>query len=301
MSEATENDYCEPLRAWTSVANEILRELFLATGKRFNEQNFPDPNEGLPLWQLQLSCHTTTESTLLLVRNGRLWDADVLVRSAMEGSFKFAFLLVGDEQQRREKLVEFNVVLFALGRLRHHTRLEEMMKAVSDPDSPEWRPFRDLIMKPGEADAIRGKYPRSTRQAVEQRWSFGEICAALRRSQSPGLANLAHMMFSYGMCSHIAHQDSVGTSIIWDRITRSEERRAAVELAHGARLISDVCAFAQLRTIMLFRRCGEDVAPIKPLMDNLSALEKEMRRAHLEFDEVEYGLPSQAGPAGGRG
>lgn len=289
--EKSDHASVELLPVWASIANEILRELFLATGKRFNEQNFPDPNEGLALWQLQLSCHTTTESTLLLVRSGRLWDADVLVRSAMEGSFKFAFLLVGDEQERREKLNEFNVVLFELARVKQHTRLEEMLKVLKEPGSAEWRPFRDLVMKPEEVDAIRAKYPRAMRQAVEQRWSFGEICAALRRSKSPGLSNLAHMMFSYGMCSHIAHQDSMGTAIIWDRIMRSDERRAATELAHGARLVSDVCAYAQLRTFMLLRRCGEDPAMIKPFVDKLNALEKEMRRAHVRFDEIEYGVP----------
>jgi hypothetical protein len=277
------------LLAWSSEASRIVGDIFDEASRRFTEECFPNRNEGVTLWQLQASSHTSGESVLLLVGNVRLWDADVLVRSVVEGSLKFTFLLIGDETERKQKLHEFADVLFEMSALKRNSRLEEILKVLQDPNADEWRPFREMLLSPGSIAALKTKYPRDVRRAVEQRWSFGAICSALRRSGTPGLSQLGHMMFNYGMSSHIAHQDSVGIGMVWERNGRSQERRDAVELAHGARLITDVCMMSWLRARMLFTRCNLDVSLLKPLYERVNDLHRRTKPAMIHFDSVEYG------------
>src|SRR5207253_1207493 len=103
-----------------------------------------------------------------------------------------------------------------------------------------------------------------SRQRIEHRWSFAEICQSLKRS-GEGLDKFGHMLFNYGMSSHIAHQDIDGIGMVWDRNQRCDKRRSAVELAHAARLVSDVSVMSLLRLKMILTRCGCDYGPLKSL------------------------------------
>jgi hypothetical protein len=280
------------LLLWSSEASRIIGDIFDEVSRRFTEEAFPDRNEGITLWQLQASSHASGESALLLVGNVRLWDADVLVRSVVEGSLKFTFLLVGDESERKQKLHEFSDVLFEISALKRNSRLEEILKVLQDPNADEWRPFREMILSPESIASIKTKYPRDRRRVIEQRWSFGAICSTLRRSGTEGLSHLGHLMHNYGMSSHVAHQDSVGIGMVWDRNGRTQERRDAVELAHGARLISDVCMMSWLRARMLFKRCNLDIALLKPLNERIEDLHGRTKSATEHFNSVEYGVSS---------
>ena len=285
------SDTQEQLAAWSSEASRIVGDIFDEASHRFSAECFPDRNEGVTLWQLQASSHTSGESALLLVANVRLWDADVLVRSVVEGSLKFTFLLIGDEAERKQKLHEFADVLFEISALKRNSRVEEILNGLDDPNADEWRPFREMLLSPESIAAIKTKYPRDTRRVIEQRWSFGAICSSLRRSGTPGLSQLGHMMYNYGMSSHVAHQDSVGIGMVWERNGRNRERRGAVELAHGARLVTDVCIMSWLRARMLFKRCGLDVSLLKPLYERVEDLHRRTKPAMEYFDSVEYGPP----------
>lgn len=278
------------LAAWAGEASHIICELFEALGPNFNEKNFPDRREGMPLWQLHLSCHTTAESVLLLVTYVRLWDADVLFRSVMEGSYKFAFILMSDAKERSQKLHEYSEVLFEISELKRSSRIQDLLKVLPNPNDDEWKALRDMVSTPEREAEIRGRYNKDQRRAIEQKWSFGEICASLRRSSSTHISNLAQMMYSYGMSSHVAHQDSTGVGMVWDRVGRDDVRRNAVELAHGSRLISDMCTMAWLRAQMLVKHCSGDVATLRPFIKRIAVLSDKMEPAMNNFNLVEYGL-----------
>ena len=266
------------LAAWAEEASILICDIFDEAKPLFTDATFPDRREGLTLWQLQCGCHTSSESTLVLVANLRLWDADVVVRSVTEGSLKFAFLLLGDAAERKTKLHEYEHVLFELSALKRSARVEEILAVMpADEDSQS---LRELVLSPEHAEQIRAAYPREVRRTIEQRWSFGEICAALKRTGTPGLSHLGLMMYNFGMSSHVAHQDIVGVGMAWDRNGRSVERREAVELAHGARMISDVTVMSWIRAHFLYQRCGLNIDRLKPFMARAARLEGKTRRAH---------------------
>ena len=229
--------------------------------------------------QVNMAKHTQPSDTMTpRMANLRLWDADVVVRSVTEGSLKFAFLLLGDAAERKTKLHEYEHVLFELSALKRSARVEEILAVMpADEDSQS---LRELVLSPEHAEQIRAAYPREVRRTIEQRWSFGEICAALKRTGTPGLSHLGLMMYNFGMSSHVAHQDIVGVGMAWDRNGRSVERREAVELAHGARMISDVTVMSWIRAHFLYQRCGLNIDRLKPFMARAARLEGKTRRAH---------------------
>lgn len=253
-----------------------------------------DRQTKLVFWQLIASCHSTSESALLLVGNGRLWDADVLVRSVVEGTLKFVFLTLGNDLERARKLKEFDDDFAAFGQLKRHQRIEKFLGVVENPGADEWRPLRDLLLKPKNLAELKQKYPKQTRQRVDQKWSISEICASLSLSGIQGINLLGHLLFNYGMSSHVAHQDIDGIGMVWDRNGRETRRREAVELAHGGRLVSDISVMAWLRAHALFELTGLDRTPPNALNQKLKTLHNETAKAQKHFNEIEYGNKSKS-------
>src|SRR5581483_11528164 len=97
-----------------------------------------------------------SESAFLLCAYGQLWDAEVLVRSALEGSLKLAYLL-----QARETFAaghsEYAEQLFEIALLKDHRKAVGLLAAVSDPDAPQWRPIRDLLLSDSEVAELSGR------------------------------------------------------------------------------------------------------------------------------------------------
>lgn len=279
----------QDLIRWSSEMSHWIAKVLDACRPDLGPVGKLDDTTKLTLWQLTASCHSTSESALLLVSRLRLWDADILVRSVVEGTLKFVFLTCGNEAERKQKLFEFVETFSAIGQLKKHQRLEELLKVIPDPSSYQWRPYRDLLLKPEAIDEIRKKFPRKERQFVEQKWSFAEISASLKAQDSSSLKLFGHLLFNYGMSSHVAHQDIDGIGMVWDRNNRDDRRVIAVELAHGARLVSDISAMSTLRASMLFSLVGRDLGPLKQLNEELNSFQNESSEAAKLFHDIEYG------------
>ena len=100
------------------------------------------------------------------------------------------------------------------------------------------------------------------------------------------------MLYSYGMSSHVLHQDCDGVGMVWDRICRSDERREAIELAHGAREVSDLSMMGALRYFMLLQASGASKTKVKSLAKREFSKCKHYIRAadrfSREWKKVEY-------------
>src|SRR5579864_8176641 len=56
---------------------------------------------------LALSCHSTSESTLFLVSAHRYWDAEILLRSVLEGTYKYIYLTMGEPAEREQRAHDY--------------------------------------------------------------------------------------------------------------------------------------------------------------------------------------------------
>ena len=90
------------------------------------------------------------------------------------------------------------------------------------------------------------------------------------------------------MSSHLIHKDGDGVGMVWERCVRNTEEQAWVKSAHIARSISDLCTFAEMRSLFLFQFCGEKPAFSETLRQNYEPLFAGLKGALQEFNSKEY-------------
>ena len=277
------------LNLWGSACQTAFHDALTLFQAFFAAKDAGDPDTDFVLGQLSASCTMTSESALLLIENVRLWDAEALVRSVLEGTYKFAFMCLRADEERANRVREYYYDLPEISRLKRHDRASSILSSVEDPVADEWRPLRDLVLSQAEVEALRSKFPRKQRQALEQKWSFFPLAQAIAQSELPGGEALAGMVYTYGISSHILHQDGDGVSIIMERSRRSFERQQAIELSHGARELSDLLHMAFYRAIAAYHLKELDPRPIFRSMEQYTGLFEELARAYDTWREVEYG------------
>jgi hypothetical protein len=275
------------------LAQDALYDHIATVRKAFTGPNGGDGTTEQVLGNLNVSCVMTSESILLLVAHGRTWDGELLVRSVLEGSYRFAALCVSDERERERRVTEYWDLLPDAARLRQRARTQLLLDAVGGSDvgkeSPDlWRPLRDLLLSPTELQTLRDRFPAKARSQLEQRWSFTELAASLSKSDLPGAPHFAVMLHGYTMSSALIHKSGEGVAIVVERAGRPSNRPIAIELAHGARLISDVLALAALRAIALYRLRDLPVDEVLAARSRHAALSSELAEEVATWHGIEY-------------
>ena len=278
-------------KSWSGLASHFVGECF-DLAKPFLDSNCQelDPLVRFVAAQLFIDCHLSTESVLLLVREQKEWDADLISRAVMEGSLKFTYMLDGSVEDVKIKVHEYWNLLPQFFAIKHSERAKRLLEDIPNPDNPEWQPFRDLIIDDTEISTTRTTYSRQERKTLEERWSFTGICKSFAKSGNDGLRKFVHLAHGYGMSSHLLHKDADGIGMVWDRYQRDVERQAAVKLGHSARVVSDVCSFAFLRALTLLRVCSQSTQALREIEERYALLLfTELTKAIQRFTELEYG------------
>lgn len=184
-----------------------------------------------------------------LVKNEQIWDADIIVRSALETLIKFAFLSDSEESDRPQLLNEFwndlseiyNIKLSEQAKKNlQHSGKEEIYKLAYTP----------LILGEEEENRLRIKWPKSARSKLEQKWSFTGIVNFLAHNQKDKAMGLIEFVtHTYRMSSHVAHGDEIGINLIRERESRPTEEREAAHISHYLRLLSDCFSFCYLTAL----------------------------------------------------
>jgi hypothetical protein len=280
---------------WTGVCNEYLRGFLNFCMPVLKDANQVEPQTGFVLNLLGLSCHTTSESALLLTRYARVWDAEVLYRSVLEGTVKYLFMCHADPAVRATRVAEYWQLLPEHDRLKRHERIAQFRSLIGKT-SPSSETLGDLLLTDEEAAALRAQYPRKQRKALAQQWSFSEIIKALVE-EIPGKEELGMLAHAYGSASHTVHQDADGTAMIYERLRRGEQRRELIELAHASRQVNDAFSFATLRALATYRIAKRNTQPIKDFWNEQEPFLRELHDAERQWWAVErqYSPPGHAG------
>jgi hypothetical protein len=277
-------------KSWSGLASHFIGECF-DLAKPFIDNGYTGmaPLVRFVVAQFYIDCHLSSESTLLLIREQKEWDADLLARSVMEGSLKLAYMLQGDASDVERKVDVYWNILPKFAAIKHSERAARFLQEVPDPENPNWLPFHELLLEESAITAIRSKYARKERQSLEEIWSFTGICRDFAKSDNDGLRLFAHLAHGYGMSSHLIHKDADGIGMVWERFTRDSQRQAAVKLGHSARIVSDVCTFAKLRLFSLLRACDQSTLSIKTIEEMYQvSLFDELAKAGNQFTHTEY-------------
>jgi hypothetical protein len=272
---------------WASATQRGLR-LYSDAFRAFYESDpkLPDNTEQI-IGQLGIRCTLTSDTILFLAQHEKLWDAEMLSRSVLEGTAKLAFICLAPVDEREERVREFVKDIPDVRRLRRHRRVKEFLSGIDHSDDPRWRPLRDLCISEDEERLLTTRYPRTLQTALEQKWSIGRMLSELfgrNQSEHPG-----GLLYQYGFSSQLIHFDSDSVLVMWERERRSQERRRAVELAHAARLFSDILIFAMLRVNAAYVMKSINLGPLQMIGRELEPLTSEFAAAAADWAQGEYG------------
>lgn len=276
------------LRHWTASASHFIGEHFDQC-KHLLDKDYQGmhPLVRFVSTQLYLSCHFSTESSLILLQNGQEWDSEIINRSIIEGVVKYIYMLQGSEEEVLNKVKEYWEILPKYSSVKRSNRINLLLQELNLGERDSWKPLEDLKITELNIASIRSDTNKQQRQLLEQKWSFGNIVQGFRESEDEGLRALVHLFYNFGMSSHLTHKDGDGVAMIWERCTRERELQEVVKLAHIARAISDLCIFSEVRSKVLYQRCNEESNFIDSLRESYSLLFSELKLAKEEFRKVE--------------
>lgn len=277
------------LSAWSGLSSRFIGECF-NIAKPYLEQGCEgvEPYIRFVNSQLFIDCHLSSESSLILIKYGKEWDADIINRSVMEGTIKYVFLMLGESSDVKAKAFEYWELLPNYASIKHHDRALSFLDAIQNPDAPEWIPFKKLLLTDGDINKLKNGATRKERMKLEKKWSFSEIMKSFSVSGSDALKLLVHLAHGYGMSSHLIHKDGDGVGMVWERYRRSEEEQVTVKFAHCARIVSDICSFSMLRLYQLLTFYGQDTGIIKEVEQRYQHLFSELKKAGSKFTKIEY-------------
>jgi hypothetical protein len=188
-------------------------------------------------------------AVVTLTMEGQLWDADIIVRSALETLVKYAFIADAEESERSGLLHEF---WYDLSEIYTVKLSEQAKKNLSRTTGSEIHKlaYTPLVISQDEEERLRSKWTKAVRTQMEQKWSFTGIVNYLsKKYQGNPMESIDFVTHTYRMASHIAHGDEIGINLIRERNSRPEEERNAVHIAHYLRLLSDCFHYSLLTSL----------------------------------------------------
>lgn len=176
------------------------------------------------------------QSLTLLLQHGQLWDADILMRSAIECATRFLFVSTRNFTERSKYLHELNVDLFEIHLVERSDKANTAALHAADPDDSLI--FRGAALTKEQELELRARWPKSKRKPMKQKWSFSEIVSELERIKEPTLDLSAYssLQYSYALGSHFVHADRTAILLVQDRESREQEEKFLLKRAHFARL-----------------------------------------------------------------
>ncbi|MEN6326004.1 MAG: DUF5677 domain-containing protein [Syntrophomonas sp.] len=233
-------------------ANSIMRKSFEICAPLYKAEAGIHYDIQFNFIQLFSSCYLSSESALILIANYRLWDTEILYRSVLEGTIKLFYLSSGTIQDVSKKCNEFWIEIPECKMISRHYKAMQLLEKIDDGSS-KYLPIRELLLTDEELNELTERYSHKYRRKLDQKWSFSEMVKVLSDSDIKGFDTLIAAYYGYSLSSHLIHQDGDAIGLIWDRNNRDIPRKQALELAHGARLISDILSLAMLRTGLYLR------------------------------------------------
>lgn len=195
------------------------------------------------------SLHSTSESILILLLHGALFDADVLLRTVIEGTIKYCYLLNGNNDEKEKKYIEYKNILTDIDKLSEHRKALETLSIFTNFKITNSKlPFETNILTDDEVASLEKKYSSSMRNKIKKQWSFQQLLKKLAESNEE-YKKLFGLISTYSLTSHLIHYDWTGSSMRQAQITSSHFKENIVfDIAQAARILSNVLSFYLFRT-----------------------------------------------------
>lgn len=240
---------------WEEDKDKITQRYFQAINENniqlfgIIKENLSEIQPILPLIEFVIS---RLESVTTLVLDNRIWDAEIILRSALETFTKFLFITTADKEEQIARIDEYWNSLAEINSIKQSTQAKRNLEIFSDSEIHRLAYLPMVLPDDLEAE-LRKKWTKAERQKVEQKWSFTEMIFSISKNyRGKPLEMIVALTHSYRMSSHVTHGDETGISIIKERESRSKEDYEIAMNGHYLRLLSDsfiYCAFIAIETM----------------------------------------------------
>lgn len=183
------------------------------------------------------------ETVIDLTNRYKVWDAEIVLRSAMETFIKFMYITTTSEEERAQRIDEFWNSLAEINSIKMSEQAKKNLQVFGNSEVHRIA-FLPLLLPVNLEKELREKWTRKKRHEVEKKWSFTEIINEISlKGQGTPLENIIALTHGYRMSSHVMHGDETGIQIINERNSRSEEEKDKAYRGHFLRLFNDCLTF----------------------------------------------------------
>ncbi|WP_440121796.1 hypothetical protein [Tenacibaculum sp. Ill] len=241
--------------SWERDKDIITQKYFQAINVNNTElfgiikENLSELQPILPLIEFVIS---RLESVTTLSIDNRIWDAEIILRSALETFTKFLFITTADREEQTIRINEYWNSLAEINSIKQSAQAKRNLEHLGNSEIHRLA-YLPMILPADKEAELREKWTKSERQKVEQKWSFTEMIFSISKSyRGKPFEMIVALTHSYRMSSHVMHGDETGISIIKERESRSKEDYEIAMNGHFLRLLSDsfiYCVFIAIETM----------------------------------------------------
>lgn len=211
------------------------------------------------LARLMFSINGTTDSAILLIEEGCVWDSSILLRSVLDGTARACYLLCAKTQEDEERRLHEFVDLLPSAEM---GGLDQPLTGlINSPfckmdlsEDPIFGPLKSIVdeLKPGEG---KGKSLRE----VKARWNFFRISKVLQGEFQMWAKYAPLFEYRYALGNQLIHKTDTGCGQVLDRYTREPSYRELSDLAHAETVAMALCFATYTRLVALSKRQNAEV------------------------------------------
>ena len=241
-------EYLRMVQEHIELAMGLNNALFLSLAPLYQENHGSEQEATVPLFTLLHSTSTTILN--LVMERMALHDADVLLRTVMEGTVKYCYLLNGTPEERYRKYEEYRYMLHDFEKLTDHNKAQETLNIFKEFNiQHSTLPFEVNILSDEQQKIIKSKYSKKEKDDLKRRWTYQAMLRSLAESRTEYKAQLGTLS-TYASTSHYAHFDWSGLmSRLAQLHSAAKEEDINYDIAHGLRIVSNILNFELMRAL----------------------------------------------------
>lgn len=213
--------------------------------------------------KLYVSSAMTTDSVIILIEHGLIWDAISLFRSLLEGSARFFYLLsTPTEEEEIKRFYEFEEVLSDKSMMSLEQRVANMKKGhLYKHDKTDTYLDRIDVNVKEIAQGISNEAAE-----VKRKWNFFNLSQALR-SECPEWAAMADQWeLRYATANFAIHKDGVIVGADITHWTREPSPDNPLVKVWAPSLLSFCVGLVRDRLVVLMRKFDLDCSVLRDVM-----------------------------------
>ncbi|EGO61712.1 DUF5677 domain-containing protein, partial [Acetonema longum] len=149
-------------------AGDNLKGLVFAIAPLYSKASpLPDKIQ-YSLVHLYASLIETTESLIMLISFGCIWDAKLLGRMIAEGALKFLYIFKGTNEEILSKLDEYLNIIPFINRLKLHNKARNLVKVGVEP--LKHQALLDALIPEEEIKRFKDMYSDKELNKIYSRW-----------------------------------------------------------------------------------------------------------------------------------